>query len=264
MAKIKVHYALQTCDTGSNQGNKRYASDSKTEIIKKCVTSFFQSLQNCPDAEHNVIIFDDHSTDETIEFLNKVLVIYSSDNIKISLHQLETRGVMTSIKACYDWMKDNGENLVYQVQDDYLFEPNAIFEMIDMFMQIKRETNTDSIVYPYNHPGFWIDRHNYQYKPVPRTLVAGHSRYWLTVIDVSCSFMTSIDVFKNNWDLCEKLYNGQSLDPQLEFNSVNIMMRDRGIIGVMPVESIALHMQSTYEMDPYIDWKSRWDRIILE
>jgi hypothetical protein len=60
---LKVHYALQTCDTGSNQGNKRYASDSKAEIIKKCVTSFFESIHNCPNAEHHVMIFDDHSTD---------------------------------------------------------------------------------------------------------------------------------------------------------------------------------------------------------
>jgi hypothetical protein len=263
MQKIKVHYALQTTDTGTNQGNKRYASDSKTEIIKKCVTSFFESLQNCPNAEHHVMIFDDHSSDEGVQFLNDILVKYTSDNIKIYLNFLETRGVMPSIKACYDWMNDNGENLVYQVQDDYLYEPNAIFEMIDMFMQIKRETNSDAIIYPYNHPGFWVDRHNYQYKPVPRTLVAGWGRYWLTVLDVSCSFLTSIDVIKNNWDLCEKLCNGKGLDPQLEFNSINVMMRERGVIAVMPIESIALHMQAAYEMDPYIDWKSRWDRVTI-
>jgi hypothetical protein len=39
------------------------------------------------------------------------------------------------------------------------------------------------------------------------------------------------------------------------------MFTQRGILGIMPMNSVALHMQGPAEKDPYIDWKTLWDSI---
>jgi hypothetical protein len=44
---------------------------------------------------------------------------------------------MSSIRNCYEWLKFTESELVYQVQDDYLFIESAIFELIDIFFQLK-------------------------------------------------------------------------------------------------------------------------------
>jgi hypothetical protein len=39
------------------------------------------------------------------------------------------------------------------------------------------------------------------------------------------------------------------------------MLTQRGIFGLVPVSSVAFHMQSDLEKDPHIDWKPYWDNI---
>jgi glycosyltransferase involved in cell wall biosynthesis len=259
---IEVHYALQVCDTASNQGFDRYCSDSKTEVIQKCVTSFFISIENCiklqPNSKHTVIIFDDHSTEETINFLKKIVNKFNKNNLSVELIQLETRGIMTSIRACYEWMRDNGVDLVYQVQDDYLFEPNCIYEMIDVFMQIMNKTDTHAVVYPYNPPYWW---ELYEYRATPRTIISGRKRYWIQIYEVACTFMTSQKQLDAQWDIIEKFLQLDPKYPKLEAESLNYMLTKQGILAITPIESQALHMQSISEKDPYIDWKKRWDSV---
>jgi hypothetical protein len=262
---INVHYALQTCNINSNQKVDRYCGNDKTEIVHKCVTSFFTSVayaaKKNQDAHHAIAIIDDHSTIETITYLKKLAKCYNRDNITVEFISLETNGIMNSIRACWNWLEKNGKDLVYQVQDDYLFEPHAIYEMIDMFMQIYNDTKTEAIVIAYNDPYHW--QTHYRYKTTPRTVIQGVNRYWIQMYDVACTFMTSKNQFSQHWDLFETFLNLSPTNGRLEAISLNYMFTKRGLLGVQPVESIALHMQSDFEKDPYIDWKSRWDAVEL-
>jgi hypothetical protein len=53
--------------------------------------------------------------------------------------------------------------------------------------------------------------------------------------------------------------NGE--DGNLENVSINKIMVDRGVLGLQPFDSIALHMQSELEKDLYIDWEKRWNSV---
>ncbi len=262
---MKIQYALQTCDIASNQVEKRFCCETKHELIKKCVTSFFQSLHIAAEKEasfqHNVVILDDHSSQDTIYFLEKCVKIYSKNNVSVELIRLENRGIMNSIKSCYDWLIESDATCVYQVQDDYLFEPSAITEIIDMYINIFLETNTQSIVTPYNAPYLWYSE-NYKNKPTPRAIFIGLNRYWIQIYDLSCSFFTSRENMIKNKDLLDYFVSlNPNTGPDLENISLNKMLVKRGMLGVCPINSIALHMQSDYERDPYVDWKKLWDSI---
>ena len=260
---MKLHYSLQTCDIASNQVNDRYCCNTKAELIRKCVTSFFQSLHIAAERErsfqHHVMILDDHSTEETIYFLQECVKIYSKHNVIVQLTCLETRGIMKSIGSCYGWLLENGKDLVYQVQDDYLFEKSAITEVIDIYIRLLLENKTESIVTPYNAPYVWNG--SYKNRPSPRTIFFGEKRYWIQIYDISCSFLTSHKNFLENKDLLDYFLTLDPKNPDLEAVSLNRILVQRGVLGVCPFESIALHMQGEYEKDPYVDWKLLWDSI---
>lgn len=264
---MHIHYALQTCDTAFNQFSERYCNTDKATVVRKCVTSFFASVklaaEQDPSVQHTICIFDDHSTESTVTYLRRLLNVYSAHNVRCSFHALEERGgIMASIRATYEWLRDHGIDLVYQVQDDYLFHPNAVGEMIDLYNQLWRECDTQAIISSWNCSRFW--RTIYRYWASPRTVVAGKNRYWIQLYDTSCSFLTHLDQLKKHWDLIELFL---SLPPKglpdgsLEAVSLNYMFTKRGVLGMMPVDSLALHIQSEEDKDPHIDWKQWWDQV---
>jgi len=258
---VDVYYALQTCDIHSWQGTERYAG-TKTEIVRKCVTSFFRSVAHAakerPESTHRVLIIDDHSTPATVEFLQKCMKEFDKDNISIIIEHLQTSGVMESIKACYQRMEDKGTDLVYQVQDDYLFTETAIFEMIDVFMQLRNDVQTDAVVASFHDHRYW--KTIYRYTVTPRLIFPAAYQNWMQIYDIPCTFLTSKEQFSKHWDLYYKFFDLIGTD-ELENKSLNKMFTERGVLGVQPFNSVALHMQDDIWKDPYIDWKERWDNV---
>jgi hypothetical protein len=265
---MNVHYALQTCDVKSYQGQKRYASDDRTEISKKCITSFLESVKYCSeknkDTSHTIAIIDDHSTEELKKYIQKCVSKFSSDNITIEFIELtEETGIRKSIEHCYFWLQQNGKDLVYQVQDDYLFTKQAIFDIIDIFQQVYNETNSHPLICPWNDNWLWLTA--YRNRCAPRTVIVGKNGYWIQYYDMSCSFLTSYVQFSQHWDLYHRFF--ELIDTvtkeknDLENVSLNYMLTKRGVLGLVPVNSIAHHLQSDLEKDPHIDYRPLWDTI---
>jgi hypothetical protein len=261
---VNVHYALQTCDIANNQGWKRIYGKNKTELVKKCVTSFFESIlyasQKKDFVEHRVMIIDDRSTEELQDFLQSIVDKYSSHNIIIEISHLENGGVMKSIGACYEWLLRNGTDLVYQVQDDYLFKKECIYETIDMYFQILENCQAEAVITPYNAPYLW-NNGSYRYSVTPRMIVQGVGGYWIQNYDVSCSFLTSAKQLRANADLLKMFLDLDPNNNKLESISLNYMFTRRGMLSMCPINSLALHMQTERERDPYVDWKPIWDSI---
>lgn len=263
---IDIHYALQICDLSSNQNLERYCSNDRTLISKKCIKSFFQAIkfvsESNSDVRQTIRLFNDKSSKSLLDYVNNLIVDYSTDNIVIELETISESGVMNSIKCCYDWLKLNGKDLVYQVQDDFLFYEDSIYQMIDIFMQIYSDTNQLPIISGYNDPYYWVNE--YKYRPTPRMVVPGSKQYWIQNYNLSCSFMTSRSQFSKNWDLLEYFCSLNPKEKVLENVSLNKILVDRNQLGLIPFTSVCLHMQSETEKDPYLNWKSLWDEQIVE
>ena len=274
MDQISIHYAFQACDIKSFQGLTRFCGDDRTELSKKSIKSLLMSIENCveqqPNTVHHVAIIDDHSSDALKEYHKKCQQEFAGTNIKIDIISLDDKqGIAATIGECYHWLSKNGKDLVFQVQDDYMFTTTAIYEMIDLFMQIRNETGSDCVVNPWNDP--WLWKAVYRNKPTPRTVIIGSGRYWIQYYDMSCSFMTSHTQFEQHWDLYnmflfltgklaakDKKFNGTN---DLENRSLNYMFTQRNVLGLVPVDSLAFHMQSDLELDPHQDWRPIWDSI---
>jgi hypothetical protein len=262
---MNISCALQTCDKFNNQQITRYCSTNKNEVTKKCVTSFLNSIKYSSEIRKNdfyhITIFDDHSSDNCVNFLSEKCSEYWSNNVNVYLVKLETNGIMNSIRSCYEWLKYSNADLVYQVQDDYLFLESAIFELIEIFSQLKRDCDTDSIVIPFNSPTLWND--TYRYRPTPRTIIPGINRYWIQSYDIPCTFLTSHAQFIKHWGILERFLEKSSTDKRIEPDTLNKILTTRGVLGLLPIQSVALHMQDDIIKDPHINWKFYWDKIIL-
>jgi hypothetical protein len=260
---IETHYALQTCTRNRQEITSRYCGGTRQEVSEKCITSFFLSIEECisiqPNTYHCVNIIDDNSSAEHIEYLKYLVKYFNKGNLNVQLSKSSSSGIVETIKDCWSWLEQEGKDLVYQVQDDYLFEKSAIYEMIDMFLQIDKDLNTHPIIVPYNDPYLWNS--TYKYKTTPRVIVPGKNRYWLQAYDIPCTFLTSKIQFSKHWDMYEKFFTLGADHTKIEIDSINRILVDRGVLGVMPIESLALHIQTDLEKDPYIDWKTRWDNI---
>jgi hypothetical protein len=82
---------------------------------------------------------------------------------------------------------------------------------------------------------------------------------------MSCSFLTSHQQFSQHWDLYNYFFEliDKKETNKLENVSLNYMLAKRGVLGLIPINSLAFHLQSDLEKDPYIDWESLWNSINL-
>lgn len=266
--KIELHYAMQCCDTKNYQADVRFCTNSRTELSKKSVTSFLNSVKYLaelePKTSHLIHIFEDNSSSELVQYLKLCEKLYDSSNITIELTSLNGVGIAESIRHCYEWLEHNGTNLIYQVQDDYLFTEKALYHSVDMFYQLYQNYETHPIICPYMDPEYI---RTYKGKSVPRLIELGKHSYWYQVYDISCSFLTSHNQFIQHKDLYEIFYdlvkkrrvNGNIID--LENKSLNYILTRRGVLGVAPITGLTFHMQTESERDPYIDWRPIWDSI---
>jgi len=264
---MNIHYAVQVCDIANNQVADRYSGTDRTTVSIKCLSSLMESIDYVATKDdtayivHNVTFFDDNSSPRLKSFLNDLKIHFAKNNIRLNVVELQEHGIMNSIGACYEYLRTNGTDLVYQIQDDYLYAKTCIYEMLEIYHKVLSETKEQCVVYPHNSTLPW--RTTYRNRPTPRVVFYGANRVWIQIYDTSCCFMTSVNRLRENKDLTDLFLSlpPKGLDGDLESISLNYMFTKKGILGVTPVESLALHIQGEENKDPYIDWKVWWNSI---
>ena len=257
MRKLNLLVVLQTHSVKSRDTTKqRYCGADKAEIMRRCVTSLVESINYAsdllPHVDISLQVFDDHSDEASFD---KLTSIASKCIVPYNITQLETRGIMPSILKCYEHGKQYGKDLVYFVQDDYLYELNAIRDMVNTWVDASTRLNKPVSIFPYNDP--------YHYIPVntqiPSYVVQSSGRHWRTNVLTSSCFMTHISIIKEEWDLFYKMGTSE-VTPTMEDESINQLFKTRGHFLLIPIPSLALHMQFDTEKDPFINWREWWDK----
>lgn len=267
---IHIHYAVQVCDKKSYQSKPRICGDDRTILSKKSIVSLCNSIQYCvdllPNYVHNVNLIYDDVTEELFKFIIRINEKFSNSNINFVISKVSSPGFPESIGDCYSWLKNEGKDFVFQIQDDYLFSSSSMYETIGIYNKIYQETGSESIVSPYNDSWNWDAV--YRNRPTPRAVFNGEHRYWIQYYDMSCSFFTSHNQFIQHFDLYNKFLQ---LIPEvlntgegLESKSLNHILVKRGVLGIIPIPSLSFHIQTELEEDPHQDWKKLWDSVNVD
>lgn len=263
---LDILIILQTHSKSSARSAPRYCGASKLEISKRCTASLINTIEysknHSSDTNYRLLVVDDHSDEEFLDFVKQKI---SRASFPIELVNLETRGIMPSILRCYELGKERGKHLVYFAQDDYLYYDTALWEMIDAYIQFKQTTGHEICIFPYDDP-YRYSLSNYSYR-----MLLGAKRHWRNAYHTACCFMSTHQTIVDNWDLFEAMGKAE-YDEFCEDKSINRLFqqmqgfphRDIKHLLFTPVPSVALHMGTESEKDPYIDWTPLWDKFKVE
>jgi hypothetical protein len=266
----KVESILVLFRTNSNieiwdQNKKRLFELSKIEYTLRSLKSLLKSINFCKEKYSNIkikiIIIDDNTNESN---LSKIKNLISKNNLNIVFKKVDhekykkiikeqkneqTYSNLASLLCCYESAKENTDDLVFFVEDDYLhFEP-MMEEMIASYERISSQINKDIFMCPADYPYLYMNN-------VKTNVLIGNKRHWRTVSETLCTFMTSKKFLEKYWDNFYKT----CLDRHDPFEKyINEIYKSE--ICVSPLKSLSVHftnVNSSYGLSPFIDYKKLW------
>ncbi len=249
-----------------DQNKKRLFELPKIEYTLRSLKSLIKSINFCKNKyktlKFKVIIVDDKSNSENLSRIRTIvsnsdlnidIISLDSDKYKNTIKKqenIQTFSNLSSLLQCFELAKEQGEDLIFFIEDDYLhFEP-MIDEMIASYERIASQINHDIFMCPADYPYLYMNTED-------TNILIGNKRHWRTITKTLCTFMTSKALIDSYWD---NFYN-TCLDRNDPFEKfINKIYKKE--ICISPLKSLSLHLtniNSSYGLSPFIDYKKLWD-----
>ena len=230
----------------SNKGWKRIIPDINKEIlISICLLSLKGSINHFLN-KNNFDITVHLVSDNSNEIFDKnLLKLLKDDNFNVKLHNSKISGNRGSYLECCD-QAEKAEDLIFFVEDDYLFEKNSLDEMLITYSRISSILNNDVILCPSDY-SFYYDSF---YKT---SLFVGKEFRWRLVGETLLTFMISKKIF-NNYKNLIRLVGEKENDP-FEKPLHQVYKEE---VCLAPVNSLAYHISRSV---PAISeqWQVTWN-----
>ena len=251
-----------------DQNKKRLFEKPKIEYSLRSLNSLIRSINYCyskyPNIKINLLVVDDNSKKENLNKLEKLIdnraeiINLNREDYKNKIRPQtneETIGNLASLYQSFELGKEQGEDLIYFVEDDYLhFEP-MLEEMIASYERIASQLNKDIFMCPSDYPYLYMDNKK-------TNILIGNKRHWRTIDKTLCTFLTSKKLLDRYWDNFKKTCETRH-DP-FEKHLNEIYNQE---ICISPLKSLSLHLtnvNSSYGLSPFIDYKKLWDENKVE
>ena len=267
----KISSLLIIFRTNSNieiwdQNKKRIFEKDKIEYIKRSLNSLIKAVKNLKENYNsiniNIKIVDDNSTKGNLAVIKEILD-KSKENFEIINHNhsehlnvikeqksKDTFSNLSSLLKCFEIGKNDGEDLIYFIEDDYLHFRSSLEEMVGTYERIASQLNKDLIICPSDYPYLYMNNEK-------TNLLIGSKRHWRTINKSLCSFMTSKNILNKYWD---NFYQN-CLDRHDPFEKYLNLIYEKEIC-ISPIKSLSIHMtniNSSYGLSPFINYKSLWE-----
>jgi len=261
--------------TGVNmltQNKKRLFNESKSEYTFRSLNSIIKSLNQAklvlPKIEFNIILIDVNSEQNDIEQMKKQLEKSNLKNSIISLNVKEflndikdinakkeqvTENQISNMSAIHKSLlvaKDQCNDLIYFVEDDYLHQLDSIFEMIFTYERISSQMNRELFICPSDYPYLYT-------KAETTNIFLGSNKHWRKVDESLCTFLTSKIILEKHW---EKLISMCQFEHYPFEQPLHEIYKSEYCLSPMP--SLALHctnINSVFGLSPNINWKKIWE-----
>ena len=186
------------------------------------------------------------SSDKTFD--DNIYKLLKDENIKINFIKSKIDGNRGSYLECCD-QAEKADDLIFFIEDDYLFENDCIEEMIFTYSRLSTIFKEDIFLCPSDYP-FYYDS---CYKT---SLFLGKKYKWRTVEETLLTFMMSKNLFnkyKKNIRLVGEKVNTPFEEP------LHSIYRDTRCLS--PVNSLSYHISRDHPatMENWIDlWKNNY------
>ena len=253
------------------QNKKRLFEKDKSEYTLRSLNSILKSAElaknELPKINFNIIIIDHNSEEENLKRLKKLLVKFdfkntiinlnvnefinninktNAQNEKVSKNQISN---MSNINKSLNIAKNECDDLIYFVEDDYIHDKTTIKEMIFTYERISSITMKELILCPIDYP--------YLYTKLEYTkLFLGASRHWRVIQETLCTFLTSKEIVVKYWEQYVSMCKFEHYPFESPLHQIY-----KNEYCLSPIPSLAVHftnVNSIYGISPYLNWNKLW------
>ena len=247
-----------------DQNKKRLFEQPKIEYTYRSINSLISSINYCqnkyPSLKIKTYIIDDNSKEEN---LNRIKNLIDGKNIdiisldyekyKTAIKEQKSKETFSNLASLFQSFKigiDQGEDLIFFVEDDYLhFEP-MLEEIVASYERIASQIKSDIFMCPSDYPYLYMNNEK-------TNILIGNKRHWRTVDKTLCTFLTTKALLHKYWDN----FQNTCLDRHSPFEKyLNEIYKSE--ICISPLKSLSLHLtniNSSYGLSPFIDYKKLWE-----
>ena len=249
---------LRTCDRSEVHPERgpRFIDCDKPTLIKKCLVSLLEAIQNAKHLDNiRITVVDDHSSEETVRYIKDKIRSYG---IEYEFIDCLVEGFNYSAVKQFEVCKNKGENWVYCVEDDYLHLPNSIEQFILMSRRLLGVTGSYVAIRPDDD--LFTYSSNSSHSREPCVVLLGEDRHWRTLYTSHNTIFTHVSVFIEYWELflsLGKFYKKLSIN---EDKTINLIWEKVPLFSPLP--TLAIHI-SQNNPPPFTDYQTLWNSIKL-
>jgi len=254
------------------QNKKRLFDKDKSEYTFRSLNSIIISLNQAKKSfskiKFDIIVIDHNSKKEDLEQIKKQLNKSSFENSIIPLDVNEFSSNIKKVNAKNEKVTENQisnmsniykslliaknqcNDLVYFVEDDYLHNKDAINEMIFTYERISSQINRELILCPTDYPYLYT-------KIEPTNIFLGSNKHWRRVEETLCTFFTSKIILQKYWDKFISMCQFEHYPFEQPLHDIY-----KSEYCLSPVPSLAIHctnVNSIFGLSPNVDWKKIWE-----
>ena len=273
--KIKsLTVILRSCTNVNmlTQNKVRLFNKNKSEYTFRSLNSIIKSLHYAksllPNVLFNIIVIDHDSKKEDLEIIKKQLVNSNFNNSTITLNVNEfSEGIkktnaknekvtqnqisnMCNIHKSLIIAKNQCNDLIYFVEDDYLHKVDAISEMLFTYERLASQLNKEIILCPSDYP--------FLYSKADFTKIfLGSNNHWRKVDETLCTFLTSKTVIDKYWTKLIQMCEFEHYPFEKPLHDIYNLE-----YCLSPIPSLALHctnVNSVFGLSPNMDWEKIWN-----
>ena len=247
-----------------DQKKKRLFEQPKIEYSIRSIKSLIKAITVCrnkyPVIKIKTIIVNDQSKKDN---LDKIRKLTQDQNIEIipldhekyksiikKQEKTETFSNLASLLQSFEIGKNQSDDLIFFIEDDYIHSETMLDEMISSYERIASQVKKDIIMCPADYPYLYMNNEK-------TNILIGSNRHWRTINKTLCTFMLSKNLLSRYW---ENFYKN-CLDRHDPFEKyINEIYENE--VCISPVKSLSLHLtniNSSYGLSPFLDYKKLWE-----
>jgi hypothetical protein len=193
----KLEVCLRTCINDKRAKGKRseLTGVDLQEHLLTCINSLFVSINYARNKGLDVtlVVFDDRSSETVIA---KIKNLAEKLGCTWSFVTTENTGQGSSLLEHFSYAR-NKDSLFYFCEDDYLHEPEALYEMSTFYKNVFEQTGSHLLIHPQEHEMIY-SQYNY-----PSYILLGENRRWRTMSNATHTFFTHSKVVTEYWQYFE-------------------------------------------------------------
>ena len=254
------------------QSKKRLFEKDKSEYTFRSLNSIIKSLnyskEKLPKISFDIVVIDHNSKSEDLQKIKSILKKSNINNSIFNLNVNEFAANIKKINAKNETVtqnqisnmcnihkslmiaKNQSNDLIYFVEDDYIHLPTTFNEMILSYERISSQLNKELVLCPTDYPYLYT-------KIEPSNVFLGSNRHWRRVDETLCTFFTSKKLIEKHWNKFISMCQFEHYPFEQPLHEIY-----KTEYCLSPIPSLAIHctnINSIFGLSPNMDWEKIWE-----